>query len=62
QGRIQEALKRPEPEMKPALAELVSSLLLEDGQIKIALSSRNQRALHSSLFAPSPPAGLEPAT
>jgi site-specific DNA recombinase len=61
-GRIQAVLKNPETEKKPAIAGLVASLLLQEGGIKIALSSMNQKALRSSVLVFAPPAGLEPAT
>ncbi len=61
-SRIQEMLKKPEDEKKPALAALISSLLLQEGGIKIALSSVNRKALRSSVFVFAPPDGLEPPT
>jgi site-specific DNA recombinase len=62
QSRIQEALKKPEDEKKPAFAALIASLLLQEEGIKIALSGMNQKALRSSVLVFAPPAGLEPAT
>ena len=61
-GRIQGVLKKSKDEKKPALAALIASLLLQEGGIKIALSSVNQKALRSTAFVFAPPAGLEPAT
>ncbi|MCX7037777.1 MAG: hypothetical protein NT005_01345 [Spirochaetes bacterium] len=61
-ARIQEVLKKPADEKKAALAGLIASLLLQEGGIKIALSSVNQKALRSTSFVFAPPAGLEPAT
>jgi site-specific DNA recombinase len=60
--RIQAVLKKTEIEQKAAFADLVASLLLQEGGIKIALSSVNQKALRSSVLVFAPPAGLEPAT
>ena len=59
---IQEVLKKTEAEQKAALAGLIASFLLQEGGIKIALSSVNQKALRSSVLVFAPPAGLEPAT
>ena len=56
-GRIQNVLKKPADEKKPALAGLIASLLLQEGGIKIALSSVNQKALHSSVLVFAPPIG-----
>jgi hypothetical protein len=53
--RILEAFKKTEAEQKAALAELVASLLLQEGGIKIALSGLNQRALRSSVLVFAPP-------
>ena len=61
-GSIQEILKKHEDEKKAALADLIASLLLHEGGIKIALSSVNQKALRSTAFVFAPPAGLEPTT
>ena len=61
-GRIQTMLKKTEAEQKAAFADLVASLLLQEGGIKIALSSVGQRAPRSSVLVFAPPAGLEPAT
>jgi hypothetical protein len=61
-SRLQEVLKKPEADQKAALADLVNSLLLQDGGIKIALSGVSQKALRSSVLVFAPPAGLEPAT
>ncbi len=61
-GRIQEVLRKDGHERKTALVGLIASLLQEEGGIKIALSSVNQKALRSSVFLSAPPAGLEPAT
>jgi site-specific DNA recombinase len=56
-GRIQEVLNKQETEKKPALADLVASLLLQEGGIKIALSGVNQKALRSSVLVFAPPIG-----
>ncbi len=40
-GRIQQVLKKPEDEKKPALAGLIASLLLQDGGIKIGSSENS---------------------
>jgi site-specific DNA recombinase len=61
-GRIQDVLKKPKDEEKQALASLISSLLLHEAGLKIALSSVTQKALRSSMLVSAPPAGLEPAT
>ena len=55
-------LKKPEANQKAALAGLVASLLLQEGGIKIALSSVTQKALRSTAFVLAPPDGLEQAT
>jgi hypothetical protein len=62
QDRIQAVLKKTDAEQKAAFADLVTSLLMQEEGIKIALSSVNQRALCSSVLVFAPPAGLEPAT
>ena len=49
-------LKKTEAEQKAVFADLVASLLLLDGGIKIALSSVNQKALRSSVLVFAPPA------
>jgi hypothetical protein len=49
-GRIQEVLKKTGDDRKIALAGLIASLLLQEGSIKIALSSVNQKALRSSVL------------
>jgi site-specific DNA recombinase len=54
-SRIQEVLKKYEDERKTGLAGLISSLLLQEGGIKIALSSVNQKALRSTAFVSAPP-------
>jgi DNA invertase Pin-like site-specific DNA recombinase len=61
-GRIQEVLDKKVDERKTTLSGLIASLLLQEGGIKIALSSVNQKALRSSVLVSAPPAGLEPAT
>ncbi len=61
-SRIQEMLKKPEDENKPALAALIASLLLEEGGIKIALSGVTQKVPRSSVFVLAPPDGLERAS
>ena len=53
--RIQGVLKKTETEQKATFADLVTSLLLQDGGIKIALSSVNQKALRSSVLVFAPP-------
>jgi len=57
QSRIQEVLCKHEDERKTALAGLITSLLLEEGGIKIALSGVNQKALRSSVLVFAPPLG-----
>ena len=56
-GRIHRVLKKAEAEQKAALADLVASLLLQEGGIKIALSSVTQKALRSSVLVFAPPIG-----
>jgi len=60
--RIRGVLRKTEAEQKASLADLIVSLLLQEGGIKIALSSVNQKALRSSVLVFAPPAGLEPTT
>jgi hypothetical protein len=48
--------------VKAAVKSLVSVLILQDSAIKIALSGVNHSGPRSSVFAPSPPLGLEPRT
>ena len=56
-SRIQEVLKKHEDERKIALRGMLSSLLLQEGGIKIALSSVTQKALRSSVLVSAPPIG-----
>jgi site-specific DNA recombinase len=60
--RIQEVLRKEGDELQTSLAALVSSLVLEERSIKIALVSVNRTGLRSSVLVSSPPEGLEPPT
>ncbi|MFW6138460.1 MAG: hypothetical protein ACOC7U_04725, partial [Spirochaetota bacterium] len=59
---IHNVLKKPVNLQKKALKELISSLILRETQIKVALSGVNLKEPVRIVFASSPPAGLEPAT
>jgi hypothetical protein len=58
--RIREVLRKQGEELKDSLAALVSSLLLEETSIKIALISINRTGLRSSVLLSSPREGGEP--
>jgi hypothetical protein len=58
-GRIVDPLRKGENELKSGLAELVSSLVLKETSIKIALAGVNRTGLRSSVFVPAPPDRLE---
>jgi hypothetical protein len=55
-------MKKPANLQKKGLKELISNLILQETQIKVALSGVNLKEPISAVFASSPPAGLEPAT
>ena len=55
--RIQEALVSAESGQKMVPQGLIASLLLQEGGVKIALSSITRKAPCSSVFVPSPPIG-----
>ncbi|UCB45804.1 MAG: hypothetical protein JSV25_16650, partial [Spirochaetota bacterium] len=59
---IHSVMKKPANLQKKGLKELISSLILQETQIKVALSGVNLKEPVSAVFASSPPAGLEPAT
>ena len=61
-GWIHGVIKKPTNLQKKGLKELISSLILQDTQIKVALSGVNLKEPVRVVFASSPPAGLEPAT
>ena len=60
--KIKEVLGVGSVDLKEELKNIVSYIRLDEKVIKIALSGVNQKGLVSTLFASSPPAGLEPAT
>jgi hypothetical protein len=57
--RIRDVLRKEDEELKDSLAALVSSLLLEETSIKIALVSINRTGLRSSVLLSSPRSGVE---
>lgn len=61
-ARIQDVLGKEGNEQKIALKSLLSSLILEEKHIKIALCSVHHRGPISAVSALAPPEGLEPPT
>ena len=61
-GWIHGVMKKPANLQKKGLKELISSLILQETQINVALSGVNLKEPVRVVFASAPPAGLEPAT